>query len=57
MGVSKKSVFPTSFGRGRFEGNLFSFENESDLQIIYLTSLISRTSFYYKLLPSFSRIV
>ena len=35
----------------------FSFENESDLQIIYLTSLISRTSFYYKLLPSFSRIV
>ena len=24
--VSEKSVFPTSFGRGRFQGNLFSFE-------------------------------
>ena len=23
--VSEKSVFPTSFGRGRFQGNLFSF--------------------------------
>ena len=23
--VSEKSVFPTSFGRGHFEGNLFSF--------------------------------
>ena len=42
----KKSVFPTSFGRSPFQGNLFSFENESDLQIIYLTSLISKTSFH-----------
>ena len=22
---SEKSVFPTSFGRGRFQGNLFSY--------------------------------
>ena len=41
MEVSKKSFFPTSLGRGRFQGNLFSVENESDLQIIYLTSFIS----------------
>ena len=44
MEVSKKSVIPTSFGRDRFQGNLFSFENESYLQVIYLTSLISKTS-------------
>ena len=25
--VSEKSVFPTSFGRGRFQGNLFSCMN------------------------------
>ena len=24
--VSEKSVFPTSFGRGRFQGNLFLFQ-------------------------------
>ena len=38
MEVNKKSVFSTSFGRDRFQENLSSFENESDLQIIYLTS-------------------
>ena len=27
MEVSNKSVLPTSFGRGRLQGNLFSFEN------------------------------
>ena len=27
--VSEKSVFPTSFGRGRFQGNLFSFEKHN----------------------------
>ena len=32
--VSEKSVFPTSFGRGRFEGNLFSFEKHKCLQKI-----------------------
>ena len=26
LAVSEKSVFPTSFGRGRFQGNLFSFD-------------------------------
>ena len=26
--VIKKSVFPTSFGRGRFQGNFFSFEKD-----------------------------
>ena len=39
--VSKKLVFPSSFGGGYFQENLFSLENESDLQIIYLTSRIS----------------
>ena len=39
--VSEKSVFPTSFGRGRFQGNLFSFEKYKWLQydlfdVIYL---------------------
>ena len=43
---SKKSVFPTSFGGGSFPGNLFSFENKSDLQRYYLTSLVIKTSFY-----------
>ena len=57
MEVSNKSVFPTSFGRGRFQGNLFSFENESDSQIIYFTLLIIKTSFYCRLVPSSSRIV
>ena len=55
--VIKTSVFPTSFGRDRFQGNLISFGNESDLKIVYLTSLISITSFYCRLLPSCSRIV
>ena len=32
--VSEKSVFPTSFGRGRFQGNLFSFEKHKWLQKI-----------------------
>ena len=40
MEVSEKSVFPTSFGCDHFQENLVSFENESDLLIIYLTSLI-----------------
>ena len=57
MEVSKKSVFPTGFGRGYFQRNLFSFKFESDLQRIYLTSLISLMSFYHKLFPSCSRTV
>ena len=57
MEVSNRSVFPTSFDRGRFEGNLFSFENGSDLQIIYLTLLISKTSFYRCFLRDCSRMV
>ena len=36
---------------------LFSFENESDLEIIYLTSLVSKVSFYCRLLPSCSSTV
>ena len=32
--VSEKSVFPTSFGRGRFQGNLFSFEKHKWVQKI-----------------------
>ena len=32
--VSEKSVFPTSFGRGRFQGNLFLFEKHKWLQKI-----------------------
>ena len=55
--VCKKSVFPTSFSRVHFHGKLFSFESESDLLIIYLTSLTSQMSFYYRLLHSCSRIV
>ena len=34
--VSDKSVFPTSFGRGRFQGNLFSFEKQKWLQKIFI---------------------
>ena len=30
--VSEKSVFPTSFGRGPFQGNLFSFEKHKWVQ-------------------------
>ena len=32
--VSEKSVFPTSFDRGCFQGNLFSFEKHKWLQKI-----------------------
>ena len=32
--VSEKSVFPTSFDCGRFQGNLFSFEKHKWLQKI-----------------------
>ena len=32
--ISEKSVFPTSFGCGRFQGNLFSFEKHKWLQKI-----------------------
>ena len=32
--VSEKPVFPTSFGRGRFQGNLFSFEKRKWLRKI-----------------------
>ena len=32
--VSEKSVFPTSFGRDRFQGNLFLFEKHKWLQKI-----------------------
>ena len=32
--VSEKSVFPTCFGRGRFQENLFSFEKHKMLQKI-----------------------
>ena len=34
LSVSEKFVFPTRFGRGRFEGNLFSFEKHKWLQKI-----------------------
>ena len=57
MEVSEKSVFPTSFGCDHFQENLVSFENEINLLIIYLMSLISKTSFYSRLLPSCSRII
>ena len=30
--VKEKSVVPTSFGRGRLQGNLFSFEKHKWLQ-------------------------
>ena len=33
--VTDKSVFETSFGRGRFQGNLFSFEKHKWLQNIF----------------------
>ena len=33
--VTEKSVFQTSFGRGRFQGNLFSFEKHKWLQILF----------------------
>ena len=56
MEVCKKSVFRTSFGCGRLQRSSFSFGNNSGLQIIYLTSLISKT-FYFRLLPSCGRIV
>ena len=42
LSVSDKSVFPTSFGRGRFQGNLFSFEKHKWLQKFYLTSYVWR---------------
>ena len=32
--VSGKSIFPTGFGRGRFQENLFSFEKHKWLQKI-----------------------
>ena len=57
MEVCNKSVFRTSFGCGRLQRSSFSFGNKSGLQIIYLTSLISKTSFYFRLLPSCGRIV
>ena len=56
MEVCNKSVFRT-FGCGRLQRSSFSFGNNSGLQIIYLTSLISKTSFYFRLLPSCGRIV
>ena len=31
MEVIKKSLFPTGFGCGRFQGNFLPFENENDL--------------------------
>ena len=40
--VSEKSVFPTSFGRGRFQGNLFSFEKHKGYRRFYLTSNVWR---------------
>ena len=53
----KSQFSPTSFGSGCFKGNLFSFENDSDFQLIYLTPLISNTPFYYRVLPSCKRKV
>ena len=32
--ISEKSIFPTSFDRGRFQGDLFSFEKYKWLQKI-----------------------
>ena len=57
MGVNKKSVLLTSFDRGRFNGNLFSFENKGELQISYLMLLIRQISFFYRFLHSCSKIV
>ena len=34
--VSEKSVFPTSFDRGRFQGNLFLFQKHKWLQKIFI---------------------
>ena len=33
--VSEQFFFPTSFGRGHFQGNLFSFEKHKCLQILF----------------------
>ena len=34
--VTDNSVFPTSFGHGRFQGNLFSFEKHDWLQKVFI---------------------
>ena len=34
LAVTEKSVFPTSFGSGRFQGDLFSFQKHKWLQKI-----------------------
>ena len=39
LSVSEKFVFPTRFGRGRFEGNLFSFEKHKWLQKILFDAI------------------
>ena len=48
-----QSLFLTSFSRGHFQKNLFSFGNKIDLQITYLTSVIVQI-FCYKLFSSCS---
>ena len=53
MEVNKNTVF----GRDRFQGNLFSIENESHLQIIYFTLVIGQMSFSYKLHASCNTVV
>ena len=40
--VSGKSVFPTSFGRGRFQGNYSHLKNISGYRRFYLTSYVWR---------------
>ena len=40
--ISEKSLFPTSFRRGRFQGNLFSLKNISGYRRFYLTSYVSK---------------
>ena len=39
LSVSEKFVFPTRFGRCRFEGNLFSFEKHKWLQKILFDAI------------------
>ena len=39
MSVSEKSIFPTSFGRDHFEGNLFSFKKHKWLQKILFDTI------------------
>ena len=45
--VSEKSVFPDSFSGGRFQGNLFSFENYKWLQKILFEVICLQKRYNY----------